>query len=201
MSTQTLSKRKPMDVRKLTGTAMLAALASVLMFINFVPPLMPSFIKMDFSEMPALLATFAYGPLYGVGVSLIKNLVNLLSTSTGGVGELSNFILSITFIIPAGLIYKRNKSKKGAIIAALVGGILMAIMSVPSNLYVVYPIYTAFMPMEAIIGMYQAILPSVDSLLEALLIFNMPYTFIKAMLNLAIVSLIYKPLSPILHKK
>ncbi len=199
MSTQ--SKRKPMDTRRLTGTAMLAALASVLMFINFVPPLMPSFIKMDFSEMPALLATFAYGPMYGVAVSLIKNLVNLLSTSTGGVGELSNFILSITFIIPAGLIYQRNKSKKGAIIAALVGGILMALMSVPSNLYVVYPIYTAFLPMEAIIGMYQAILPSVDNLLEALLIFNMPYTFIKAMLNLLIVSLIYKPLSPILHKR
>ncbi len=201
MSTQSMSRRKPMDTRRLTGTAMLAALASVLMFINFVPPLMPAFIKMDFSEMPALLATFAYGPAYGVAVSLIKNLVNLLTTSTGGVGELSNFILSITFIIPAGLIYKHNKNKKGAMLAALVGGVLMAVMSVPSNYFIVYPIYTAFMPMEAILGMYQAILPSVDNLLEALLIFNMPYTFIKAMLNLLIVSLIYKPLSPILHKK
>ncbi len=196
----TITRKKPMELRKLTGTAMLAGLASVLMFINFVPPLMPSFIKMDFSEMPALLATFAYGPSYGVAVSLIKNLINLFSSSTGGVGELSNFILSITFIIPAGLIYKKNRNKKGAVVASLIGGVLMALMSVPSNLYVVYPIYTNFMPMEAIIGMYQAILPTVDNLTEAILIFNMPYTFIKAMINAGIVALIYKPLSPILHK-
>ena len=86
--------------RRLTGTAMLAAVACVLQYLSFpVPMLIPSFIKMDFSELPGLLAAFAYGPLSGAAVCLIKNLVNLLikNSGTGGIGELSNFLLGVCF--------------------------------------------------------------------------------------------------------
>lgn len=100
------------QIRKMTVTAILAAVSTVLMFLSFNVPFMPSFIKMDFSELPALIAAFAYGPLSGVIVCLIKNLINLLSTQTGGVGELSNFILGCAFVLPAGLIYKHKKTKK-----------------------------------------------------------------------------------------
>ncbi len=179
-------------------TAMLAAVSSVLMFFSFNVPLMPAFIKMDFSELPALIASFALGPISGVTVCLVKNLVNLFFTTTSGVGELSNFLLGALFVAPAGWIYSKMKRRKGALIGSLVGAVTMAIVSVFTNYYVVYPIYTAFMPMEAIMGMYQAINPAVENLWQALLWFNMPFTFLKGMASVAITFVIYKKISPII---
>ena len=185
---------------KLVVTAMLAAVATVLMFQEFSVPIMPSFIKLDISELPALLASFSLGPVYGIAVCLVKNLVSLTHTSTGGVGELCNFLLGVTFVVPAGLLYKKMKNRKGAFLGSLIGAIIMAALSVPLNYFITYPIYTVFIPMEGIIGMYQLILPFVDDLLECLLIFNMPFTFCKGMLDVLIAFLIYKPLSPLLHR-
>ena len=189
------------DVRKITMTAMLAAVSSVLMFFSFNVPLMPSFIKMDLSELPALIAAFTLGPVSGVAVCLVKNLVNLFFSTTGGVGELSNFILGAFFVFPAGFIYQRMKSRKGALIGALTGDLAMALLSVVSNYFVVYPVYTAFLPMEAILGMYQAINPHIENLLQALVVFNMPFTFIKGLLSVVITFLVYKKLSPIIKGK
>ena len=186
------------NARRIVMTAMLSALATVLMFLSFNVPLMPSFIKLDFSELPALIASFALGPISGVMVCLIKNLVNALSTTTGGIGELSNFILGSAFVLPAGLFYKYMKGRKGALIGSLIGAAIMAIISVFSNYFVVYPIYTNFMPMEVIIGMYQAINPNISSLLQALIIFNMPFTFIKGMCSVIITFIIYKRISPVI---
>ena len=183
----------------ITVCGLFGAVSAVLMFFSFNVPLMPSFIKMDFSELPALLASFSYGPLAGVAVCAIKNLINVFATTTGGVGELSNFMLGSMFVIPAGLIYKKFKTKKGACAGALIGALVMATVSVFTNYYVVYPVYTIFMPMETIIGMYSAIYP-VENLWQALIIFNMPYTFIKGMVNVVIAMWIYKPLSPIFKK-
>ena len=186
-------------VRKLCGTAMLGAVAYVLMFLEFPIPIIPSFIKMDFSELPALIASFAYGPVSGVAVCLIKNLIHLINTQSGGVGELSNFILGAVFVFSAGMVYKKLHTKTGATLGALIGAITMALISIPSNYYIVYPVYTAFMPMEAIIGAYKAINPHVNTLLDCLITFNMPFTFAKGLCSLLITSFIYKPLSPILH--
>lgn len=184
--------------RKMVMCAMLGAVAAVLMFFNFNVPFMPSFIKMDFSELPALIASFSYGPLAGITVCFIKNAINLFTSSTGGVGELSNFMLGCFFVVPAGVIYQKFRTKKGAFAGALTGAVSMALLSVVTNYYIVYPVYTVFMPMETIMGMYQVIMPSVENLWQALLIFNMPFTFIKGMASLVISVLIYKPLSPIL---
>ena len=189
------------QIRKMTVTAILAAVSTVLMFLSFNVPFMPSFIKMDFSELPALIAAFAYGPLSGVIVCLIKNLINLLSTQTGGVGELSNFILGCAFVLPAGLIYKHKKTKKSAVLGALLGAVIMAAFSMVSNYYIVYPIYTKFMPMDVIIAAYSSILPSIKNLWQALFVFNLPFTFAKGLVNVLIATLIYKPLSPILKGK
>lgn len=194
-------KSKPFsrqNIRKLTVTAILSAVAAVLMFLDFSTPLMPSFIKMDVSDFPALIASFALGPVSGVMVCLIKNLINLMTTSTGGVGELSNFILGCMLVVPAGLIYKHKKMRSGAFIGALVGALCMAVVSFFSNMYLVYPVYTNFMPMEMIIKAYNTILPSVTTLWQALLIFNVPFTFIKGLLCTVITFVLYKRLSPIL---
>ena len=186
---------------KIAVTAILSALATFLMFISFpIPFLIPPFVKMDFSELPALLAAFSMGPVSGVMVCLVKNLINLLFTTTSGVGELCNFLLGVCFVIPAGWIYKVRRTRSGALLASGAGAVAMAVLSVPVNYFISYPFYTTFMPLDTIIGMYQDLLPSVDGLLACLLIFNMPFTLLKGILDVALAFLIYKPLSPLLHK-
>ena len=190
---------------KLTVTAMLSTVAFLLMFIEFpVPALIPAFVKLDISDLPELLAAFSLGPLYGVLVTFLKNLlfVVLHGTSSAYVGELFNFIMGAVFSFSAGFLYQRNKSRKGALLGAVVGALLMAALSVPLNYFVVYPAYVVCykLPLDAIVGMYQAIRPSTDGLLECLLVFNMPFTFFKGVLDVALCFLIYKPLSPLLHK-
>ena len=182
-------------------TAILAALSSALMFVSFSVPLMPNFIKLDFSELPALIASFSLGPIYGVCVVLVKNLVNVFFSTTGGVGELSNFIIGAVFVFTAGRIYKKKKRRSYALLGAVVGSFLMAGIGLISNYYVVYPIYQNFMPLEAIMGLYQAIYPGVKNLWQALIVFNVPFTFIKGMLNTLIAFVIYKKISPIIKGK
>ncbi len=189
---------KKINVRKLTMTGMLAAVSTVLMFLSFSVPLMPSYIKFDFSELPALIAAFSMGPISGIAVCLVKNLVNLFFTQTGGIGELCNFILGVLFVVPAGLIYNKMKNQKGAIIGSLIGAVTMAVVSVFINYFIVYPIYTAFMPMEAIIQSYKVILPSIENLWQALIIFNMPFTFMKGLASVIITLFVYKKLSPVI---
>ena len=99
-------QNKTTNIRKLTGTAMLGAVAAVLMYMEFPIPIMPSFVKLDVSELPALLAAYAYGPVSGIAVCLIKNLIKLPSTSTAAVGELFNFVMGALFVGVAGFVYK-----------------------------------------------------------------------------------------------
>ena len=191
-------ERGASGVWKMTMIGMLSATAFLLMFFDFSVPFMPAFIKMDLSELPALIGSFALGPVSGVAVCLVKNLLHLLKTSTGGVGELSNFILGATFVYTAGMIYKYKKNKKSAIIGSVIGALAMGVISLFSNYYLVYPVYTKFMPLEAIIGAYQAINPNVDGLWACLIMFNMPFTFVKGMFSVIITLLVYKRISPII---
>lgn len=186
----------------LTASALLGAVGFILMVIEISVPIMPVFIKLDFSELPALLASFAYGPIYAVAVCLIKNLLHLFVTNTAGVGELANFLMGIFFVVPAGLIYRKIKSRKGALIGSVVGSAVMAVACVLINYFITYPIYyKVLMPETVILSLYQAILPSVDSIFKSLLIFNLPFTFVKGVLVSIICFLIYKKLSPILKKQ
>lgn len=189
-------------VRAITVTAMLSAVACVLNIFDFpIPVLIPSFVKMDISDLPELLAAFSLGPVWGVAVALLKNLLKLIfkGTSTAFAGEVCNFILGAAFSFLAGLIYHRDKSRKGALIGALAGALCMALLSIPLNYYVTYPIYAKFMPIDTIVEMYQKLRPSVNGLFECIVLFNAPFTFLKGILDTVLCFLIYKPLSPILH--
>ena len=188
-----------MHIRSMAATAVLSALSCVLMYLEFSVPLVPSFLKLDFSDLPALIASFAFGPVSGVVVALVKNLIHLPMTTTGGAGELANFLLCVCFVVPAGLLYRLVKGKKGALIGSLGGTVLMALVSLPVNYYITYPVYTSFMPMEAILGMYQALNPAVTDLWSALLMFNLPFNLFKGLLNVGITFAIYKKISPLLH--
>lgn len=194
---KTMKGKRTANIHSMAIVGLLSAIAYILMFMEFSVPLMPGFIKMDLSDLPALIGTFAVGPLGGVIICLIKNLLHLTVTSTGGVGELSNFILNTAFILPAGLLYKFKKTKKSACAGAVLGAVFMAVISVASNYFIVYPVYYNFMPEDTILAAYQAIFPGVDSILQCLIVFNMPFTFIKAMISVVITFLIYNQLVPI----
>ncbi|MBQ9846690.1 MAG: ECF transporter S component [Clostridia bacterium] len=190
------------NTRSIVMTALLGAVASVLMFFSFSVPFMPSFIKMDLSEMPALVAAFSMGPLSGAAVCLIKNVVNVFSTTTAGVGELCNFLLGVAFVVPAGYIYKFKKNRLGALIGSLTGSAAMAVIGLPLNYFVTYPLYIKMgFPLDIIIGMYQDILPSVDGLLMCLIVFNLPFTLMRGIIDSALTFLIYKRISPLIKGK
>ena len=193
--------RQTTSTRKLAGVAMLSAVGFILMFIELSVPIMPAFIKLDFSELPALLASFAYGPMAGAAVCLIKNVIHVfIGGTTAGVGELSNFILGVLYVVPAGMIYQKMKSRKGALVGSLVGCVVSSVVSLFTNYYLIYPLFGKFvLPLEAILGMYQQLNPNCSGLFEALATFNVPFTFAKEVLTAAIAFLIYKKLSPILH--
>ena len=198
MSVQEKNRQR---IRYIAVTGMLSALSTILMMVSFSVPFMPSFIKLDFSEMPALIAAFSMGPLSGVAVCFVKNLINLPFTTTACVGEFANFLLGCCFVLPAGLLYQYRKSRKVALVGSLLGAATMAVVGLPLNYFVTYPIYAKVLPLEAIIGMYQAIVPSVDGLFWCLLLFNVPFTFLKGALDAAITFLIYKRISPLIHGK
>lgn len=181
--------------RYIAFTAIFAALSTALMFLSFGVPFMPSFLKLDFSEVPALIAAYSLGPVSGVIVCLVKNLINMTATTTGCVGELSNFMLGCMLVVPAGMIYKYKRNRIGALVGALVGSVIMGLGSLLTNYYIVYPVYYNFLPYEAILGMYQALYPKVNDLWDCLLVFNLPFTVMKGLLCAVITFVIYKPVS------
>ena len=192
------------NTRKLVLTAVLGAIASVMMMepFSFPIPIMPSYIKMDFSEVPALIASFSMGPISGAAVCLIKNVINAFFSKTGCIGELSNFLLGVAFVVPAGYVYKFKKNRTGAVIASITGSVTMALTGVATNYFIIFPLFSKYlMPIESIIGMYQKIMPSVDGMLMCLLIFNLPFTLVKGLIDSALTFLIYKRISPLIKGK
>ena len=111
---------------------MLSAVAVVLMYLEIPIPIMPGFIKFDFSDLPALLGAYALGPVAGIIICLIKNVVHLAASQSMLVGELSNFILGSVFVFTAGIVYKKKKSKTGALLGGLCGAMAMGVFSAAS---------------------------------------------------------------------
>lgn len=183
---------------KLTVTAMLTAVAVVLQYIEVSIPIVPSFLKLDFSDIPELIGAFVIGPVWGVIICLLKNLIHLPFSGSVGVGEFSNFILGAIFVFVAGIIYKYHKTKKGALVASLLGALAMSVLSIVTNYFIVYPVYAQLWAggdMNVIINMYKALMPYSDTLIKSLVIFNFPFTFAKGLIVAAITMFIYKPLS------
>ncbi len=186
----------------MTVIAVMSALSAVLMYLPIKLPFIPSFLSFDFSELPALITSYAISPFAGVAVSFLKNVLHLFATSTSGVGELSNFLLSASFVFPAGFVYRKMKSRKGALLGAAIGTLTSALISFPINYFITYPVYyVIFAPKDAIVSIYHTLIPAIDTLSKALLFVNMPLTASKGIVSTIIAFIIYKPLSPILKGK
>ena len=182
--------------RLIAGCGILIAVAVILQYIEISIPIMPAFLKLDFSDLPEIIGAFAYGPLAGCVITIIKNIIHMAVSQSGFVGELSNAILGCVFCLVSGFWYKSHKNKKGAIIGGILGTVAMAIVSVPSNYFIIYPMYynILMLPEPVVLGMYQVLLP-VNSIFEALLIFNVPFTLVKGLIDVFFCTLIYKRIS------
>lgn len=191
-----------LSTKKVVLIGMLSAVATVLMLFEVPVPFAPSFYKLDLSELPALVAGFAYGPVAGIMVEFVKILLKTVvkGTSTAFVGELANFVIGCGLILPATVIYSFKKNKKMAMIACVTGTLVISIIGPAFNAVYLLPAFSKLygMPMEAIIGMGTAINPAINSV-GALVIFCVaPLNFIKGAIDCIITMLIYKPLSRIL---
>lgn len=202
--------KKKTDVKKLIVIAMLGAIGFVLMLLEFPLWFVPSFYELDFSEVSVLVGAFAYGPLAGLSIEAIKVLLNLAYTGTitMGVGELANFLIGISFVVPAAMIYKRSKTKKNAVLGLLVGVLVMAFVGALLNAFLLLPAYAYFlsspsntMTVSDFVYAGSLVNPLVDNLFSFIMFAVVPFNLIKGILTSFIVIVIYKRISMILKAK
>lgn len=189
--------------RTLVEIAMLGAVAAILMYLEFpLPFITPPFYEIDLSEIPVLIGAFSLGPVAGACIELIKVLLKLLlkGTSTAFVGDIANFFIGCSFIIPAALIYKKHKTKKNALVGMVVGTVFMAVVGCFLNAYVLLPTYSvAFgMPMDVIIDMGNQVNSHINNVATFVVIAVAPFNLIKGFIVSLITFLLYKHISPIL---
>ena len=191
-------------VQWIAKVSVLAAIAFILMLFEIPLPFAPSFYKLGFDEVAVLLAGFSMGPAAGVCTEGLKILLNLVfqGTDTAFVGEISNFIIGLSFVLPASYLYQKHKDRKHAYLGMLIGTISMAIIGALANYFIALPAYSYFygLDMNVIIGMGSAILPAVTNKLTFVLFMTVPFNLLKGFVISLIVGLIYKRISPILHK-
>ena len=203
-TTNTSVSKSVSTARKVAQIGMLAAIATVLMLFEIPLPFAPSFYELDFSEVPILIGCFAMGPAAGACIELIKILLNFIinGTMTAGVGEIANLLIGCSFVIPAGIIYRRMHSKKGALIGMVTGTLFMTFVGCFLNAYVLLPTYAkAFeMPIDALVGMGTAVNSHITSLFTFVAFAVAPFNLLKGILVSLIVLLVYKKISPVLHR-
>ena len=195
VNTSTMIRTKDM-----TKVAMLSVIGFVLMYfqlpLTFVAP---PFMKLDISDLPVLMGAFTMGPVYGIIIAGLKNLMHIIfkGTMTAGVGELSNFIISSTFAVVSSYIYRKHRTYKGAVLSMTVGVVAMTILAMISNYFVVFPLYGKVMPMDAIIAMGSAITPRIKGLFTMMIYSVLPFNLIKGFTTSAVMMLVYKKISPL----
>lgn len=198
MTNRTAASRKLLFI---VTAGILAAIATILRFIETPLPLLPTFLKLDFSNIPALIGGFSLGPVAGAAILLVKNLIYLPFSQTAGVGEIADFVISLTLILPAALVYRFKKSRKGAVVGMASGSVLMSFIAGPlMNYFVLIPFYAMIMPLDAIIGMAAQVNPGINSVWTYIIYAVVPFNLVKSIVVCLVTGLLYKPLSPILHK-
>ena len=197
--TMDLKKAKVFSTNNLVKMSILSVFGYILMVIDFPLPIFPGFLKVDLSDVPPLIGGFALGPMAGVIIQLMKNILHFITkTSTGGVGELSNFITGTAYVLPAALIYHYKKDRRRAIIGTLVGTVTKTILGALSNYYLVIPFYSKIMPIDAIVRMGTVVNSRIVDV-KTLVIYGVsPFNIFKGLLIAFVTLIIYKKISPIL---
>lgn len=186
--------------KDMTKVGMLSVIAFILMYfqlpITFVAP---PFMKLDISDLPVLMGAFTMGPVFGIIIAALKNIMHIIfkGTMTAGIGELSNFLISSTFAFVSAYFYRKHRTYKGAILSLTLGVLAMTFLAMLSNYFVVFPLYAKVMPMDAIIEMGSAITPRITGLFSMMIYSVLPFNLIKGFTTSAVMMLVYKKISPI----
>lgn len=192
------------QTRKVAMIGMFSAIAMVLMLFEFPLPFAPSFYELDFSELPILIGAFAFGPAAGVMMEFVKILLKLFikGTSTAFVGDLANFAVGCSLVLPASVIYAFRKNKKSAVAACVVGTLTMTVFGTAFNAVYLLPAFAELygMPLDTILAMGSAVNPLMTegSIVSFVVVCVAPLNLIKGGLVSLVTLLIYKPLSPII---
>ena len=197
-------RERTLTTRKIAMIGVFSAIAALLHVLDFPVPFAPGFYKLDFSELPALIGAFAFGPVAGVMIEFCKIVLKLLfkGTSTAFVGDLANFVVGCSFLLPASIIYLFRKTRKNAIIGCVAGTLVMTVFRTAFNAVYLLPKFAQLygMPLESIIEMGHAINPSINSVTTLVIFAVAPLNLLKGGLVSVITMLVYKKLSPVLHK-
>lgn len=197
-------KEPILTTRKVAMIGMFSAIAAILFLFEFPLPFAPSFYKLDFSELPVLIGGFAFGPVAGVMIELIKVLLKLCikGTTTAFVGDLANFAVGCSFVLPASAIYAFHKSRRSAVISCVSGTMVMTVFGTAFNAVYLLPAFAKLygMPLETILQMGAAVNPLVQegSIVSFVAACVAPLNLIKGSLVSVITMFVYKPLSPII---
>ena len=197
-----MKERKLLTTKNVVLMGMFGALAGVLMLFEFpLPFLAPNFYGLDISEVPVLVGTFALGPVAGAIIEVVKILVKLVlkPTSTGFVGEFANLVFGCTIAISAGLVYRFNRTRKGAMLALIVGSILYVAVGIVGNALVMIPFYSHFMPIESILEAGAVINPAVSSVWTFAFFCVGPFNLVKCIVVSLLTALVYKRVSVLIH--
>lgn len=197
-----MKENRLLSTKNVVLMGMFGALAGVLMVFEIpLPFIAPSFYGLDLSEVPILVGTFALGPVAGAVMEMVKILVKLVikPTSTGFVGEFANLMIGCSLILPAGVIYRFNKTKKGAVTGMVVGTVVMAVVGVVLNALVMIPFYSNFMPLDTIIKAGAAINPAISNVWTFAVICVGPFNVVKGVVVSLITALVYKRISVVIH--
>ncbi|MBQ4044797.1 MAG: ECF transporter S component [Clostridia bacterium] len=201
MTTDSKIRKK---IHTITKIAILTAISAIVMLFEFPLWFAPGFYELDLSEAVILMGGFAMGPVAAAVIELLKNLINLLlnGTSTAFIGEFANFVTGCSFVVPASILYKYCKNRKGALISLSVGTVSLAVVGSLMNYFVLIPAFSEFykLPLDSIIGMGSAVNPLVGDLKTLVVFAVAPFNLVKGVLCSVINLLLYKRLSPILHK-
>lgn len=191
-----------LSTRKIAVIGVFSAIAAVLMLFEFPVPFAPPFYKVDFSELPALIGTFAYGPVAGVMIELCKIVLKLFmkGTTTAFVGDLANFSIGCSFLLPASIVYLLKKTKRNAVIGCITGTLVMTVVGTAFNALYLLPKFAQLygMPLDAIISMGTAINPAITNVSSFVIMAVAPLNLLKGTTISVITLLVYKKLSPVL---
>ncbi len=198
-------KRKTLsDTHYITYTAIFSCMAGVLMLVEIPLFFAPGFYKMDLSELPILICTFYLGPVAGVISELLKVLIKLLlkGTSTAFVGDFANFAVGCSFVLPASVIYHARPCRKSALLGLIAGTLTMTVFGSAFNAIYLLPKFAQLfgMPMDVIIGMGTAVNSAIHNVTTLVLFAVVPFNLLKGIVVSALTFLLYKRVSPILHK-
>lgn len=195
-------KNKKLNV--MVKVSILSVVAFLLMYFEIPLPIFPNFLQLDISDLPALIGAFALGPVQGILIELLKNILHgIFKGGTAFIGEFANFAVGGVMVYTAGIIYQKNRTKKTAIAGLILGSIFMSVVAGLLNLFILLPLYERILnfPIKAVVGLGTKINPKITDLNSFILWAIIPFNLLKGVIVSSLTMAVYKSVSPVIHRE